>query len=236
MREVDEAVRQDDVSTFAKKYGWPLGIVFSLGLAAFGGFLFWQGQTEGALEESSEKFVQAIDELEAGNIAIADGELALLAEGEGGAATMASMQRAGIAMEDGRTEEAIAIFDEISANSDLPAELRDIATIRSVYAQYDEMTPADVIARLGPIAVSDNPFYGSAAELVAHAYLDQGDEDQAGALLGEVALNEDVPPPIRDRARSLAGLLGVDAIEDVDATLAEITGEELESASVELVE
>ncbi|WAT17849.1 tetratricopeptide repeat protein [Aurantiacibacter sp. MUD11] len=233
MREVDEAVRQDEVGDFAKKYGWPLGIAFALGIAAFGGILFWQDRSEGELEAQSEQLIQAIDELEAGNREIADGELAMLAEGEGGVATMAAMLRAGIAIEDERPADAVAIYDRISGNADLPAELRDIATIRGVSVQYDEMQPQDVVARVGPIAVPDSPYYGSAAELVANAYIDQGQEDQAGALLVELAGNDDVPASIRDRARRLAGMLGFDAIEDVDATLAEITGEE--APAVQLV-
>lgn len=236
MREVDEAVRQDEVAGFAKKYGWPLGITFGLGLAAFGGFLFWQGQTEDDLEAQSEAFVLAIDELEAGNTDIADEELALLAEGEGGVAMLASMLRAGIAIEDERPADAAALYERVITDPEAPAELRDVATIRSVTLQFDDLDPQEVIDRVGPMAVPDNDFYGSAGELVVHAYLAQGKEDEAGALLLDLANNEDVPQSIRGRARQLAGLLGVDAIEDVNAALSEITGEDLNAPAVELVE
>ncbi len=236
MREVDEAVRQDEVGNFARKYGWPLGIVFVLGMAAFGGFLFWQGSQESELERQSEALVQAIDELEAGNTDIADGELAVLSEGEGGAAAMATMLRAAIAVENDDPEAAAALYDELSANADLPAALRDIATIRSVTARFDDMDPQEVIDRVGPLAVPDNPYYGSAGELVAHAYMEQDKIDEAGALLLDLAANEDIPASIRSRARQLAGLLGFDAIENVDATLAEMLGEDPEQPEVELVE
>ncbi len=236
MREVDEAVRQDEVAGFAKKWGWPLGIAFGLGLAGFGGFLFWQGQTEDELESQSEALVQAIDELEAGNIDIADGELALLAEGEGGVATMAAMLRAGIAIEAERPADAVAIYEEVIAKPDVPAELRDVATIRSVTVQFDDLDPQEVIDRVGPLAVPDNDFYGSAGELVAHAYLAQGKEAEAGALLADLVQNEDVPQSIRGRARQLAGTLGVDTIDDVNAALSEITGQDVNAPTAELVE
>ncbi len=236
MREVDEAVRHDEVGDFARKYGWPLGIAFVVAIAAFGGFLFWQDQGEGELEVASENLVQAIDELEAGNTDIADEELAALAAGEGGAATMAAMLRAAIAVERGDTEAAAALYDQISSDGDLSAEMRDIATIRSVSARYDEMAPQAVIDRVGPLAVPDNAYYGSAGELVAHAYLDQGKTQEAGALLADIAANDEVPSTLRARARELAGLLGVDAIENVDATLAELTGEPLQEPDAELVE
>ncbi|HSG33936.1 MAG TPA: hypothetical protein VLA37_05325, partial [Sphingomonadaceae bacterium] len=41
MREVDEAVRQDQFAQAARKYGVPVGIVALIGLAAFGGWLWW---------------------------------------------------------------------------------------------------------------------------------------------------------------------------------------------------
>lgn len=236
MREVDEAVRQDEVGNFLKQYGWPLAIVFVLGMAAFGGFLFWQSSQERELETQSEKLVQAIDELEAGNTDIADSELAALAEGEGGAAIMATMLRAAIAMEKDDPQAAAALYDKIAANADLPAALRDVATIRSVTARFDELDPQEVIDRVGPIAVPDNPYYGSAGELVAHAYIAQNKTDEAGALLLDLARNQDIPATIRSRARQLAGLMGFDAIEDADATLAEMLGEDREAPEGEQAE
>ena len=236
MREVDEAVRQDEVGDFAKKYGWPLGIAFVLAMAIFGGFLFWQDRSEGDLERQSEALVQAIDELEAGNTDIADEELAALAGGEGGAAIMAAMLRAGIAVERGDTETAATLYEQVSSDEDIPAELRDIATIRRVTARFDQMEPQEVIDAVGPLAVPDNPYYGSAGELVAHAYLAMDRNEDAGALLIDLAADDGVPASIRGRARQLAGLLGFDAIEDVDATLAEISGETPDGPAVELVE
>ncbi len=237
MREVDEAVRQDEVGNFAKSYGLPLGILLVVALAAFGGYLFWQDRSEGALEADSEALVQAMDELDAGNVDVADGELALLADGSKGAAAAAAMLRAGIAIQQDRPAEAVALFDEVANDAELPSNMRDIAAIRSVTTQYDDVDPQAVIDRLGPMAQPGNAYYGSAGELVAHAYLAQGKQDQAGPLLVAISKNDDVPQTIRGRTRQLAGLLGFDAIEDVDAALAEITGQDMpDDSQVELVE
>ena len=240
MREVDEAVRQDQVGNFAKNYGLPVGIAIAVAIAAFGGFLWWQNQSEAAQEQRSEELVQAMDELDAENLSIADNELTALSEGEDGAAAYAAMLRAGIAIEQDRPADAVELFDRVANNGDLPDELRDIAAIRSVSAQYDDLDPQAVIDRIGPLAQADSPYFGSAGELVAHAYLAQEKPEQAGPLLVSIAQNEDVPQSIRGRTRQLAGLLGFDAIEDVDAALAEITGEDPDAASegadVELVE
>ena len=224
MREVDEAVRQDQATTFAKKYGFAIGGVLLAGLLAFGAYLIWQSRSEAALEAKSEELVLAIDELEAGNLNQADADLTALSEGTDGHAAMAALTRAGIAIQNGNTELAVELFDRVANNADLPAEVRDIAAIRSVTANWDNLDPQQVIDRLGPMAQASNPYFGSAGELVAHAYLAQDKRDQAGPLLVAIAQNEDVPESLRARTRQLAGLIGFDAIEDVDAALDEITG------------
>ena len=226
MREVDEAVRQDQATDFAKKYGVPLVIVFVLGMAAFAGFLWWQSSNESAKDERSEALVQAIDELEAGNVNIADGELGRLAGDGDGQAASAAMLRAGIALQQGRRADAVALFDEVANDADFPQEFREVAAIRSVVANYDALSPDEVISRIGSLAQPDSYYYGSAGELVAHAYLAKGNREQAGPLLVAISKDENVPSSIRGRTRQLAGLLGYDAIDDVDAALAEISGAE----------
>lgn len=231
MREVDEAVRNDSVGSALKQYGLAGGILLAIGLAAFGGFLFWQSSKETALEAQSETLITAIDELEAGNLTLADEELAALAlDGSPGAVAAANMLRAAIALEEGRNADAAVLYDRVANNEGAPPPLRDAATVRSVTIQYDDMDPADVIARLGPLAVADSDWFGSAGELVAMAYLDQGREEQAGPLLVQIAKDENVPQSLRARTRQLAGLLGFDAVEDVEETLAELRGDAADEA------
>ena len=223
MREVDDAVRQDQAANFAKSYGKPLIAALVLGLVAFGGYLWWDSSQEAKMEQSSEDLVAAIDELNAGNLKAADGELApLAADGGPAAAAAARLLQGGIASQEGRTTDAVKLFDQVAADGNTPQPMRDLATIRSVAVQFDTMDPATVISRLGPLAVEGNPWFGSAGELVAMAYLEQGKEKEAGPLLAKIATDEDVPQTIRARTRQLAGLLGYDAVEDVEATLAEV--------------
>ena len=61
MREVDEAVRQDETAQFARRYGTIIVAAVVVTLAAFGGWLFWQDYREGQLEEGSVEFVTALD-------------------------------------------------------------------------------------------------------------------------------------------------------------------------------
>ena len=222
LREIDDAVRQDDLAEFGKRYGVPLLTVLILGLAAFGGFIFWQNQQEAALEAESEQLVSILDQLDAGNLAEADEAAeALAASSEGGAAVLAKMTRAGIAVEQGRGAEAAAIYGAVADDEATPEALRNLARIRQVALTFDDREPSNVIELLGPLAVPGNPWFGSAGELVALAHIENGDQAQAGTLLSEIAKSEDVPDTIRDRARSWAGLLGVDSVDNVEELLEE---------------
>ena len=50
LREVDDAVRQDQYADFGRRYGKPLLAALVLGLAAFGGYLYWDHRQEAAME------------------------------------------------------------------------------------------------------------------------------------------------------------------------------------------
>jgi hypothetical protein len=223
LREVDDAVRQDQYADFGRRYGKPLIGALVLGLAAFGGYLYWDHRQEAAMEKQSETLVSALDRLQAGDLAGASSQLdPLIAEGDGGAATQAALLKAGIAMEQGRNAEAAELYAGIAADGDAPQLMRDLATIRQVAATFDSLQPAEVISRLEPMAVPGKPFFGSAGEMVAMAYLEQGKNREAGALFASIAKDETQPEALRSRSRQMAGVLGVDAIEDVDAVLDQV--------------
>ncbi|MBU2340943.1 MAG: tetratricopeptide repeat protein [Alphaproteobacteria bacterium] len=221
MREVDDAVRQGDLENFGERYGKPLialVVVLVLALAVY--LMWWQPSQRAAAEARSETLVSALDNVEAGNLQTAyDALEALAADGSDAAAVNARLLRGGIAAQQGRTEDALAIFDELANDTAAPEELRNLALIRKVATGFDTMDKAAVVAALQPLAVPGEPFFGSAGELVAMAYLDQGKRNEAGALFAAIAKDDDVPESLRSRSRQMAGVLGVDAIEDVDALL-----------------
>ena len=84
--------------------------------------------------------------------------------------------------------------------------------IRQTTIQFDALSPAQVIDRLKPLAVAGGPWFGSAGELVAMAYLRQGRRELAGPLFGAIARDPGAPATIRSRATQMAGIAGVDAI------------------------
>ncbi len=220
LREVDDAVRQDELAGFGQRYGRQLLIGGAVIILGFGGFLYWQSRQHAALEKESNALIVALDQAQAGNLAsAATAASALIGQGADGPEASARLVAAGAAVEQNNTAEAKKQLTALIDDAKAPQAIRDVATLRLVALEFDTMDKNQVIARLGPLAKPDNPWFGSAGELVAMAYLEQGKRAEAGKLLASIATTATVPEAIRSRARQMAGVLGVDAIPDVETFL-----------------
>jgi hypothetical protein len=212
LREVDENLRRDQLRALARKYA-PLmiGAVLLL-LAAVGGWLYWQDRQEAAAAKDSEQLAQIYVDIGAGKLASVPPRLDTLAkEGTGAIRATAMFTRAAVAIEQNDRPTAIAQYQAIAADDDLPAPYRDLARIRATALEFDAMKPEQVIARMEPMAKPGNPWFGSAGELTAMAMIKQNRKLEAGRLFAAIAADRQVPDSIRARSVQIAGTLGVDA-------------------------
>jgi hypothetical protein len=222
VREVDDALREDQLKEALQRHGRIAVVALGAALLALGGFLWWREHQQAAAGEAGEKLTVALDQVEAGRLAPAATALVPLAkDGPDGARAAAQLLQAGIALEQGRRADAARIYAAVAGDGDTPKPYRDLATLRAVATEFDSLPPATVIARRKPLAAPGNPWFGRAGELVGAAYLKQGRGDLAGPLFAAIAKDPGVPDTLRGRARQLAGMLGVDAIVDVDRALAD---------------
>ncbi len=216
MREVDEALRQDEMLGAVKRWGRPIGAAVAVALLGLAGYLWWEHSTKQAAGERGEQMTIALDRVEQGRLDLADKQLEPLAkDSHGGTAAVAQIMRANIALQQNRKDEALRLYNAVAANADAPKPLRDLATIRGVAANFDAMAPQQVVDKLKPLAVPGNPWFGAAGELTGLAYLKMNRNDLAGPLFASVSRDKDTPETLRARTRQMAGLLGVDAIDDV---------------------
>jgi hypothetical protein len=211
LREVDDALREEQVLNSLKRYGMPVGAAIVAGLLALGAYLYWDHSDKLAKASYSERLIMAMDRIEAGQIGQAEADLEAIAkEAKDGPRAVALMQLAAIAAQKGDTAGAAKRFADIAADKDVPQAYRDLATVREVAIRFDTMKPEDVVARLKPIAVPGNAYFGSAGELLGMAYLEMGKPNDAGALFAQIGKDEKVPASLRSRMRQLASGLGFD--------------------------
>ncbi len=213
LREVDDELRKDQLQTFWSKWGKPLICGVVLVLAAWGGWLWWENKTTEAAGVEGEQLSQALDSLQSGDSAGAESKLKMLAGSKReGYSVSAKLAQAGVLLQREDAAGATKIFREIAADATVAQPWRDLALIRQTSTEYDALKPADVITRLKPLAVAGNPWFGSAGEMVAVAYMNSNQPQLAGKLFADIGKDESVPETLRSRAVQMAGVLGVDAV------------------------
>ncbi|MEG3125633.1 tetratricopeptide repeat protein [Sphingomonas sp. GB1N7] len=217
LREVDEELRRDQLTSFWTRYGrWLLGAI-GLGLAVFGGVLYWHHRQTEAAGVQGEQLSAAIDDLTAQKTDAAAVPLEKLAGSDvGGIRASAKFSQGNVLLNKNDLKGAAAKFGEIAADTSLAQPFRDLALIRQTSAEFDTLKPDVVVTRLKPLVVKGNPWFGSAGELVAAAYLQMNRKDLAGPLFAQIAKEETVPASIRQRAVQMAGVLGIDAVDTVE--------------------
>jgi hypothetical protein len=218
LREVDENLRRDQLRDFAKTYGKWLVLAVVLFLAAVGGWIYWQNRQAQKAAEQSEELHRIFGDVAAGNAETAPQRLEPLEEADSDAVrATALLAGAAVALEANDRAKAIGKYREIVNDGGLPQAYRNAATIRLTALEFDTMKPEDVIERLQPMAQAGNPWFGSAGELTALAYLKQGQQQKAGQMFAAIAADQQVPDSIRSRAVQIAGTLGVDASASLPA-------------------
>ncbi len=212
LREVDEQVRLDSATRFWKRWGLIVVALVVAALLALGGWLWWSHQRDAAAGVEGEQMTLALEDLAANNRAKAEPVLKTLTNSKTpGYRAAAKLALADIALAAGDKTRAATAFGAVAADTTLAQSYRDLATIRQVSAAYDTLKPEEAIARLKPLAVAGKPWFGSAGEMTAIAYLRLNRPREAGAMFAALAKDQGVPQSIRSRSIQLAGVLGVDA-------------------------
>ena len=214
-REVDEELRRDQVAGFWKRYGTLVIIGIVLLLAAIGGAIWWQNQRGEKAGQQGETLTAVFEDVQGGKAQTVGPRLDQLAkEGSDGYRAAALLTKADVALEAGNDAAAVAAFRQVAEDDGLAEPYRNLALIRQTAVEYDTLPPAQVIQRLQPLATAGNPWFGSAGEMVAIAYLKQQQPAKAAPIFAAMAKDKTLPRSMRSRALQMAGALGVDAVEE----------------------
>jgi hypothetical protein len=217
-REVDEELRRDQLLGYWKRYGKLAIFGVVLFIAAIGGAIWWMNQREVNAGSRGETLLAAFDDIATGKKAGAQAKLDELSKsGVEGYRAAALLAQADVASDSGQADKAAALFKQVADDSSLAQPYRDVATVRMTALQFDKLPPQQVVDRLKPLAVAGGPWFGSAGEMVASAYVKLNRPQDAGRLFAAIAKDKKVPDSIRSRAVQMAGSLGVDAVQDVPA-------------------
>jgi hypothetical protein len=211
LREVDEEYRRSQLMGVWQRFGKLIIAAVVLALAALAGWLWWQDNQAQKAGEAGAALTRAMEQLEVGDGAKARPVLeAMTRDGPGAYAGLARMVLANDALAGGDKAKARGLYEAVARDTALPQPLRDAALVKAVRVGFDQLPPSDVVARLKPLAVPGNGWFGVAGELVAIAHIKAGKPEQAKPVLIAMVKDEGLSPTLRSRAAQLAVAVGVD--------------------------
>jgi hypothetical protein len=208
IREVEEELRSDRMKSVWERFGkWIIGAAVAIVLAVAGNSA-WNWYAQSQATASGDRFRAALIAANEGNTAEARATLeALQDEGFGQYPVLARMREAALFHDEGDADAAIAAFDAISDDSDVPDVLRDMARLRAAYILVDEGSYADVAQRAEPIAGDDNALRFGARETLGLAAWKEQRYGDAKALFEQIAGDAAAPPPAAGRARLMLDMI-----------------------------
>lgn len=212
LREVDEELRREQMATAWRRYGIAAIAIVVLIVLGFGGWQIYRAHQQAVAGDEGEALSKAYEDIGARRPAANDELAALSGSGVKGYRALALMSQADLLLQKNDLRGAAAKFAAIAGDASIGQPFRDLALIRQTSAELDTIKPDVVVARLRGLAVKGNPWFGSAGEMVAVSYLKMGRRDLAGTLYAQIAREPDVAETVRQRAVQMAGVLGVDAV------------------------
>jgi len=205
-REVDEEVRREQLKRLWDRYGLFMiaaAVLVVLGAGAWRAYQWYEARKAA---ESGAAYNAAAQLAQEGKPAEAKAAFAqLAASGTPAYRALARLREAEvIAARDSGA--AVAIFEEVAANSGNPQLLRDLATVRVGFVLVDKAPYADISRRLDPLAQPNGPFRHSARELLALSAWRGGDMAAARRWAEAALADPDAPAGLRARIDVLLAL------------------------------
>jgi hypothetical protein len=209
IREVDEAVRQDQWLGLWRRYGtFVMGAAVAIVVGTAVGVVWreYQASQRQAQAQSFAAAEQLLQDDKAGEAATA---FAGLADDAGDGYSVLARLRTGQAQAAAEDPAAAgATFAALGASGDAPALYRELAQLLALQRRFETTEPAALLQALTPLLGAENPWRHSAMELQALAQLKANDVAAARQTLAALTKETSAPPALAQRAGDLLASLG----------------------------
>jgi hypothetical protein len=205
--EVEEDLRAERAEKLLKKYA---GLLIALAVAIVAGAAGWQLWTRYQQRQDAAAASVFVAAQEGSNPLPALDQLA--ASGPEGYKTLARLRAATLKADAGDLRGAESLWNAVASDSGADPLLRDFASLMATGRELDHGDPAQLEARLKPLADPANRWSSLAREQLAILDLRQGKVDEARKALQALSIDIAAPSGLRARASALlTGLGGADA-------------------------
>jgi hypothetical protein len=208
LREVDEAVRQDQYKKLWDQYGiYALAgaVLIIAGVATYKGWSYWQQRQA---QEAGASFSQALTTLDGADAAKAKDMLASLADkGPRGYRVLARFQLAAAEAKAKDTDKAVADYDALAGDPNVDVILQGHATLEAATLRLDRADYAEMQRRLKGLAEGNSAWRFSARELLGLSAYRLNDMREAEKQFSALVSDQGTPPNLRERADMMLALI-----------------------------
>ena len=206
-REIDEDLRREQMAALWNKYGaYVIGAALAI-VIIVGGYNIYNWWKETQAAKNGDAQFAAIELVSANKQAEAlDAFSKLASETGGGYETLAKLEIAAIHAQEGRKSEAVAIYDEVVANSS-DKFLRDYAKLQGAALSLDTASKAEMEKRLAGLISDTNSWRYSAQELLALTEYRSGNFAESEKIYGQLLGDPSAPAELRRRSEAMMAFL-----------------------------
>jgi hypothetical protein len=209
IREVDEAVRQEQWLKLWKQYGSYFvvaALAVVIGSAAAIGWRAWQ---EHQRLDEARRYAAAQRLLGDDKPAEAAAAFAALADdASSGYRVLARLRAAEAQAQAGDPAAATATLEQLAANQDADPVYRSLGELLAAQRDFADAQPSAALTELEPLVGINGPWRYSALELRALAQMQSGDTAGARQTLEDLLADPLTPPDLGRRAAQLLAFLG----------------------------
>lgn len=208
IREVDEAVRHDELKRLWDKFGVYVLLGAALivaGVAGYKGWRYWEARQAA---KTGARFVGALILEEEGKSADALAAFKdLAASGPAGYRTLSRFQLAEMTAKAGKRAEAVKMYDQLAADTSVGEVLRSLARIKAAALLVDTAGLEDMKARIDALTGATNTWRHSARELLGLTAYREGNRAEAERYFTRMLVDPGVPTGMRARAQIMLALV-----------------------------
>jgi hypothetical protein len=214
--EVDEELRAERAQRLLKRYAGVIVAAALLIVGAAAGWQAWRWYQAKQDQAAAAEYLTAMNLAEApagvSDAARNGASIAVLNKLEttapAGYRTLARLRGAAAKAASGDLPGALALWDQVAADTSADPLLRDLASLMWVEHQIDSGDPALLQARLAPLTAPGNAWHALADEQLALLDMRLGKSDAAKVTLRRLAQDTTAPNGVRGRASTLLRRLG----------------------------
>ena len=214
--EISGDLRAERAQAFVRRYGLLLGALAVLIVAGVAGWQVWRGRVDARLAGVAQAYMAAGQDAGSAPAGASDAAkggaaaafAAVAADAPEGYRTLALLREAGLKATGGDLPGALALWDQVSADTAADPLLRGLADLQWVQHQVDAGEPAAVEGRLAPLLAPGNPWRAMALESEAWLALRTGQDAKARGILKGLQADAAAPNGVRSRANGLLTRLG----------------------------